>query len=496
MAAAMNETREGLKVLTLDGEADIRVGVLSALFSLLRVMRRVAYDRPDLAASDNKTISLSSIPEALPCKCFQLIVGSGDGGWVAIMLGRLGMSTTQAIASYLQIRSSVHDSYPYNGPFDLWKRGSKAAIFEALLQQLVMTQVQNGNAQEMLQVVNPSCRVVALAMRCENDAAHPAIFRNYIARESSLENCPIWFAMRAVASSTIFPAAQLNPMAGKFLAASKLNFNNPVNEAIDEAIRIAESLRITCPPLVCLASLGAGHPGVEPLDESDLAKTTIRLTQDANKAHEQALGVLKKAPSLISASYARLNVDQGLQKELLGGIVQCAIISHTEMYLSRIEVDESIERIVGSLVGQTDSPVSLQSEDTLRQGMAVQPNSHLTVHIQDPTPMSVLIKTYTTELYKLEFGLPLWNPQPVQKVVEIGDLGFINQNGSFETLFNIIVDADKQQQYTCPPGFTPFSVPNKNIIIQERSISTPVLHSGDVTLKVVEDSSQLSAFSL
>ncbi|KAH8826200.1 hypothetical protein DL96DRAFT_1276434 [Flagelloscypha sp. PMI_526] len=214
-ALKIRQTRQnGLKVLTIDGEADIRVGVVSALFSLLDMMRRAAHDCPDLAAST--TSSSNNPPEALPCKCFDLIVGSGDGGWIAIMLGRLGMSTSQAIKNYLQIRKSVHDSYPYDAPLEEWQATSKASTFEALLQQLVVNQVESENADEMLQIPNPSCYVLALAMHRESDAPHAAYFRNYHARSGNVDNCPTWFAMRAAASSSIFPAAQIGSSGQRF----------------------------------------------------------------------------------------------------------------------------------------------------------------------------------------------------------------------------------------------------------------------------------------
>ncbi|KAH8823119.1 hypothetical protein DL96DRAFT_263072 [Flagelloscypha sp. PMI_526] len=491
----MAETREGgLKVLTFDGEADIRVGVLSALHSLLIMMRRVAYDHPELVVSHHKTGSSNVIPEALPCKCFDLIVGSGDGGWIAIMLGRLGMSTTQTIGSYLQIRSSVHDSYPYDGPLDCWQPDSKAAIFEALLQQLVMNQVDSENAHEMLQIPDPPCYVVALAMHYESDAPHAAYFRNYITRKDNLPNCPIWFAMRAVGSSTIFPAAQISSTAQRFLAASELNFNNPVNEAISEAISIAKVRKIMGPALACLVSLGAGHPGVEALNESNLAKTTIRLTQDAARAHEYALQRLKEAPNLSPETYYRLNVEQGLQKDLLCGITQGVVTTHTEMYLRRIEVDDALGRLIESLIRKPEFYEGRQQpESSILQTQLGQSNSHaeFTENIQDPTPESVLIKTYTTELYKLELGLPLWDPQPVQKVVEVGDLGFVNRNGGFETLFNITVEAHKQA-YSVPRGFQPFYVPRQNFLIRERSISKPYLNSGVMELNIIENTSKLT----
>ncbi|KAH8795185.1 hypothetical protein DL96DRAFT_1269702 [Flagelloscypha sp. PMI_526] len=346
----MDESRDhGLKVLTLDGEADIRVGVLSALFSLLDMMRRAAVDHPELTADEaNVDSSTNPNPEALPCKCFDLIVGSGDGGWVAIMLGRLSMTTSQVIQLYLQVRASIHNSYPFNGPLHTWNTGAMATAFEACLKLIVTTSMKD--VEENLQFLNPTCYVVALAVHEESDAQHPAYFRNYVARANSCPNCPIWFAMRAVASSKIFPPALMGSTGQRFLAASHFSFNNPVNQAISEAIDLAKHLKITGPPLACLVSLGAGHPGVKAINILELEKTAIRLTQGAEAAHEQALNFLKAATDLSQEAYFRVNVEQGLQTAECQKITLEAVRTHTESYLQKSQIKDLMINIVDHIL--------------------------------------------------------------------------------------------------------------------------------------------------
>ncbi|KAH8823090.1 hypothetical protein DL96DRAFT_1683274 [Flagelloscypha sp. PMI_526] len=491
MSAVIRDTREnGLKVLTIDGEADIRVGVLSALFSLLIMMRRAAHDCPELASNDTKADSSTiSIPEALPCKCFDLIVGSGDGGWIAIMLGRLGMSTTEVIETYLEIRSSIHDTYPYNGPEEHWPRDVKGATFDALLKLLVRNRLESGASQEMIQQ-NPSCFTVALAMHGESNAPHPALFRNYIGRQANLPNCPIWFAIRAAASSTVFPSAHLSSGSQQFLAASQFNFNNPVDEAISEAIELAKILKVSGPPISCLISLGSGHPGVESLCESDLARATILLTKSASNAHEKACRRFQEVENLNRTTYFRLNVEQGFQQDLLLRITSGAVRTHTEMYLRKVDMENLMDHAVQYLIDVDKADVSenfagpIASTSRAYQGYSETSIANdMVLRVQNSIPESVLIKTYINELYTREFGLP------VQKVAEIGDLGFINADGSFEALFNITVGQDKQPQYAVPPGFIPFKVSRNSMTVKEQAISNPFLESGQMTLSVVEDSS-------
>ncbi|KAH8813593.1 hypothetical protein DL96DRAFT_524936 [Flagelloscypha sp. PMI_526] len=54
------------------------VGVMSCLLVLLDMRRRAARDCPELSSGDRRTDS--PIPKALSYKCFDLIVGSGNGG--------------------------------------------------------------------------------------------------------------------------------------------------------------------------------------------------------------------------------------------------------------------------------------------------------------------------------------------------------------------------------------------------------------------------------
>ncbi|KAH8795983.1 hypothetical protein DL96DRAFT_1722400 [Flagelloscypha sp. PMI_526] len=357
----MNEPRKnGLKVLTFDGEADIRVGVQSSLYTLLDMMRRAAYDHPELTAGEtNANSSNNSIPEALPCKCFDLIVGSGDGGWIAIMLGRLHMSTSQVIRTYLQVRASVHDSYPYNGPVNTWNPDAMSTAFENQLKLIVIN--RDEGADETFQVQTPSCHVVALAVHKESDAPYAACFRNYVTRIDSLPNCTTWFAMRAVASSMLFPPALISSTGQKIVSASQLNFNNPVLQAISEAIHLAKRLNITNPPLACLVSLGAGHPGVREIDVSELGNTAIRLTQGAELAHRQVQERLRAETNLSGskATYFRVNVDQGFQTDSSQQITRAEIYTHSKTYLQQPEIEDRMNEIVKHVLGASEDVTTL-----------------------------------------------------------------------------------------------------------------------------------------
>ncbi|KAH8795186.1 hypothetical protein DL96DRAFT_1269645 [Flagelloscypha sp. PMI_526] len=86
---------------------------------------------------------------------------------------------------------------------------------------------------------------------------------------------------------------------------------------------------------------------------------------------------------------------------------------------------------------------------------------------------------YTEGIYRHGHGLPMWNPRPFKKVVDVGDLGYIDDSGSFITLFNITVPPRGQQEFQTPTGFQHFSpTPPLNILVREASITRRYLKSG------------------
>ncbi|KIM72070.1 hypothetical protein PILCRDRAFT_43805, partial [Piloderma croceum F 1598] len=67
---------------------------LSELIVLREIMRRIQHDE-----------GLPSVPR--PCEYFDLIGGTSTGGFIAIMLGRLGLTVDQAIDQYNQFAGHV-----------------------------------------------------------------------------------------------------------------------------------------------------------------------------------------------------------------------------------------------------------------------------------------------------------------------------------------------------------------------------------------------------
>lgn len=143
IATPMNMAREAIwpRVLSLDSGG---VGILPTLFILEHLMRRVALER-------------GQIEPIRPCQIFDLIGGTGLGGLVAIMLGRLRMSVHDCIEEYLKLFRSFIPPRGAQRITNFFRDETKA--LEGALRELVSQRESNVDAQ--LIATDVSCRVYA-----------------------------------------------------------------------------------------------------------------------------------------------------------------------------------------------------------------------------------------------------------------------------------------------------------------------------------------------
>ncbi len=79
--------------------------------------------------------------------------------------------------------------------------------------------------------------------------------------------------------------------------------------------------------------------------------------------------------------------------------------------------------------------------------------------------------TYVPMLIPRGHGYPLWVPRPhvdspiMNRGIEIGDLGYLADDGSFVFLFNVCHDAeDEVNREGVPPGFVPLCIPDNGTL--------------------------------
>ncbi|KAJ7434411.1 hypothetical protein FB451DRAFT_1379819 [Mycena latifolia] len=322
---------KGVRVLSLDGGG---AGALSELLILEHVMYQIQ-------------ATLGSDTTPAPCDYFEVIGGSGTGGIIALMLGRLRMSISASISAYEKLQPKS-------------KRGSaekfKASQLEAALRQIFR--------EEKMRDVSPdACKTFVCAMHESNlNAGIPMLFRSYDTPEEPAFDCRIWEAARATSATPgLFKPMEIGQggVRPKYIGGGVWN-NNPTSLVVAEAQKMYPSQ-----PVVLVVSIGSGHPDTIQIPRSPsltaFAKTLKSIATDCERIHEDNARRFHSSPN----TYFRLNVLQGLQ-----GFEQHhwgrsgEVSAHTRVYLGTEEVKSkltcTVEVILNPVVPMSDSPAYLK----------------------------------------------------------------------------------------------------------------------------------------
>ncbi|MCJ1392597.1 hypothetical protein MMC18_005467 [Xylographa bjoerkii] len=354
--ADLEEDNAPVNSLALDGGG---IRGVSELLILDEIMRRLQYD-----------LKLDKLP--LPCDYFHLIGGTGTGGYgisspatiravseqlkleglslVALMLGRLRMSTSEALEQYnvaaqrifcdRNRRSRLHD-----GIFI-------AKTLENEVKRLVDSRKADGEHSTRMLVPEGDqnmgktfvCAMPALNM------AFPRLFRSYRVRNNSSANCEIWEAARATtAVPTFFERVYIGEgqLQEEFINGG-LRCNNPTQEVLEEAKEVLGKERA----IGCVVSIGTGHTGVISLPKpgalqnifpSKLIEVLAKIATDC----ETTAAAMTMRFGNQDDIYYRLNVTHGvglisLEEWNRMGEVQ----THTKAYLQDLLVSRSVDALV------------------------------------------------------------------------------------------------------------------------------------------------------
>ena len=284
---------------------------------------------------------------------------------IALMLGRLKMTTKDALRAYNEIAGAVFCKA--NQKWTFQDGAFKATTLEKRIQDLVAAKElgecmlrENGEAEFAKTFV---CAVPAANM------AHPRLFRSYVVRENASTNCKIWEAARATtAAPTFFKRMTIVDDAGAqedFLDGGLL-LNNPVQLALGEALTVFGGAS----KLGCLISIGTGHPGTIGLSQPDAFQKILPTdmvgvlkgiaTDCEQTAHEMAER-FRQSPN----RYFRFNVNHGVGNISLEEWKKMNEVQvHTKAYMQDVVVSSSINKVVEIICRASElqqSEVSLQS---------------------------------------------------------------------------------------------------------------------------------------
>ncbi|KAJ7105326.1 acyl transferase/acyl hydrolase/lysophospholipase [Mycena epipterygia] len=317
----------GMRVLSLDGGG---AGALSELLILDRMMYKTKTEG-----------QLDTVPS--PCECFELIGGSGTGGIIALMLGRLRMSVKDAISAYDSLRPQSKIGFAEE---------FQASKFEEALRQIFK--------EERMEDTRPdACKSFVCAMNPMNmNAGMPDIFRSYNTPDEPASECMIWEAARATSATPgLFKPMEIGVQGIKqSYVDGSIGNNNPTSLVLEEA-----KLLYPTHPLVLVSSIGSGHPDViqisQPLSSSTMVKALKMIATNCEKTHEETARKFRSTPN----TYFRFNVEQGMQGlEAQHWEKSSEVSAHTNAYLRRADTKSKLTEVVRVILNPaipiTDSP--------------------------------------------------------------------------------------------------------------------------------------------
>ncbi|KAF8599742.1 FabD lysophospholipase-like protein, partial [Ceratobasidium sp. AG-I] len=308
-------------------------------------------------------LKLSETPR--PCDWYDLIAGSGTGGLLAIMLGRLRMSIDDAIKWYLVIVEEVFSKKKWVGGVG----ALRASKLEDVLGRMALE--YTGDARARMLESNPmqgKCKTFVCAMSAYNmNALIPTLLRSYNIGDNQGPDCTIVEAARATtACAGLFkPVFILQDGVMVPYVDSGLGRNNPTAPMLVEAERLFPGTHVAC-----IVSIGTGHPETISMPvrtdvfqrflSPDMVQTLKSIASDCEAtAHEMA-----RRFQHVDGVYFRFSVDQGMQSIGLSDWEKISeVVVHTRQYAQAIEVTSHLNRAVVAIKsGKAMVPVEQLSE--------------------------------------------------------------------------------------------------------------------------------------
>ena len=315
-------------------------------------MTNVLKIRPDRANIFISSAGPAQVGMLIPSTIPIIIALLTNCSLIALMLGRLGMTTRDALRTYNDIAGSI---FCKSNRKRSYKDGAfKATTLEKQIQSLVAEKALGEyilyEEDEVDTTKTFVCTVPATNM------AHPRLLRSYTVRENAGTNCKIWEAARATtAAPTFFKRITIIDDGGAredFLDGA-LRYNNPAQLVLSEALTVFGGAS----KLGCLVSIGTGHPGTIGLSQPDAFQKILPtemvgvLKQIATNCEQTAYELARRFRELPDR-YFRYSVSHGLESVSLEEWKKIDEVQvHTKAYLEEVEVSSSINKLVEIFCG-------------------------------------------------------------------------------------------------------------------------------------------------
>ncbi|KAF8600373.1 FabD/lysophospholipase-like protein [Ceratobasidium sp. AG-I] len=363
---------KGIRLLEFDGGW---INVLSALIIVSEIMHRL-----------QDILRLSEPP--LPCDMFDLICGTGTGGLVAILLGRLRLPISTAIECYVEI---LRKGFVKKGLGIRFGRDDafSATVLERVIGEVVMRHCRRADARMIdEQSHEKECKVVVYAMSAEAiRGSIPTCIRTYRVAANQGPDCTIVEAARAtMATPGMFKRAWIVEQTVKVgYVGGGLGCNNPTAYAIDEV-----ELAFPGRSVSAVLSVGSGqlHSASVPerrrlsqLLPSDLISTLDSIATDCERTNQELSRRFGCTPNV----YFRFNAEQGMQDIDQSDPARLSEVrAHTQTYLKHAVVTSRVDQMVSSIATRAESVritqgnIHPQRQSTSRIGRCPPPSQTFT----------------------------------------------------------------------------------------------------------------------
>ncbi|KAK4459615.1 hypothetical protein QBC42DRAFT_183013 [Cladorrhinum samala] len=323
---------EAVNLLSFDGGG---VRGVSSLVILHEIMKKIQED-----------LGLPTLPK--PCDYFHMIAGTSTGGLIAIMLGRLRMSTEEALREYDECAEQIFSKK--NKKRWNWSQKFRATALQRVIEQIV----EKRGSGELMR--DPTCPEKGKAFVCVMPASHigePKLVRTFPGGDNWDQGITIWQAARATtAASTFFKPQKLGTGANSdFYIDAALGVNNPVEYLLNEAYLEFGSDR----KFGCVLSIGTGTRDIQlgtaetglrnwrqaPGYFMGLGKTLKNVTTGGEDPHRRQQSRLKD----YKGAYFRFNVPDVADKIGLADYTKMGELKAiTTQYLSAENVRKDISQ--------------------------------------------------------------------------------------------------------------------------------------------------------
>ncbi|CAE6507713.1 unnamed protein product [Rhizoctonia solani] len=326
------QPRQGLNILCIDGGGTS----FSSLLLLQEMMNRlVVQDEVEKPQAPLR-----------PSAWFDVVAGTGTGGFSACMLGKLGMSVEEAIKSHRRLMEAVCSSKNDTLAHGAGPHKHKGAMLQKTLQSII--QDATGDRDKKMTDDIPglnTCNTIIFAMlKHHMNAGIPTMFRSYRGRPNPAPDCAMWESIYAtMAHPRLFESIDIteNSVKHSFIG-GVLGCSNPLAHVLTEVRDLYRGRHVSC-----ILSIGAGRANIINIPNSGCPRSLGQALQNMVTDSERVAEEMERRFQDTTGVYFRFNVDQGVQDITADDWKKEAnVAAHTRAYTR----GSSVNRAMGEAV--------------------------------------------------------------------------------------------------------------------------------------------------